>query len=160
MRGTKIIAILVCMALMSCTGEIVSPVGILNQLENDGAVMPVHIHGDLNARSALIVVHGGPGESAILKRKAIGFYLLETDHVVAYYDQRGSGISQGNVANTSLTVEQMAMDLHAVVQLVEAASMLSPVVSAAKPLIVRVDSPDVSWNSTVRSESPKKLVPL
>ena len=108
--------------MVSCSTDVLPPLGIYNQLEVDGAILPVHLHGNSTAKTALILVHGGPGESAILKREATGFYQLEDEHLMVYYDQRGSGISEGNVNKNTLTVEQMAMDLHAVIQLVETGS--------------------------------------
>jgi len=94
------------------------PVSVINQLQVDGAILPVHMHGNQESRTAMIVVHGGPGESAILKRDAVGLYRLESEHLMVYYDQRGCGISEGNVDEASLSVEQMAEDLDAVVELV------------------------------------------
>jgi pimeloyl-ACP methyl ester carboxylesterase len=120
MKRLIVIPVAACLLLLSCSKEVVPPIAIINQLEHNGAVMPVHIHGNRESRSALIVVHGGPGGSAVLQREATGFYRLESDHLVAYYDQRGSGISEGNVSAASLSVEQMAEDLRAVVELVVA----------------------------------------
>ena len=120
MKLAKVITVLSCMYFASCSSDVVPPLASINQLENAGAVMPVHIHGNMESRTAIIVVHGGPGNSAILQREATGFYQLEADHTVVYYDQRGSGISEGNAGTASLTVEQMSEDLTAVVALVEA----------------------------------------
>ena len=105
--------------LFSCKKEETVLLDFVVQLENAGAVMPVHIHGNEESEAAFIVVHGGPGESGILKREAIGFYGLEAEHKVIYYDQRASGLSEGNVAVSSISVEQMAEDLNAVVELVD-----------------------------------------
>ncbi|MCB0502283.1 MAG: alpha/beta hydrolase [Bacteroidetes bacterium] len=114
-----ILLTLVMLSFISCKKTNELPNSSINQLRTDGAVLPVHIHGNKNSDVAIVVVHGGPGESGILKRDAVGLYRLEEDHLVVYYDQRASGISEGNVNKESLTIEQMAHDLEAVVELVD-----------------------------------------
>lgn len=104
-----------------------------NQLQVDGAVLPVQINGDKSSDVALIVVHGGPGESAILKQDAIGFNRLEQEHLVVYYDQRASGISGGNVPEESITLEQMTEDLEAVVELTD------EITNASKFFVIGLD---------------------
>lgn len=106
--------------MISCDNVVLPPLNTINQLEVDGAILPVHIYGPEESATAIIVVHGGPGESAVLKREAIGFYRLESQFRIIYYDQRGAGIGEGNTPVSSMTVEQMASDLAAVVELVEA----------------------------------------
>ncbi|MCP4124940.1 MAG: alpha/beta hydrolase, partial [Bacteroidetes bacterium] len=113
-----ILVIALLMSMFSCDKQDVLPVSVINQLQVEGAVLPVHMHGNQESNVAVIVVHGGPGESAILKRNAVGLHRLESEHLMVYYDQRGCGISEGNVDEASMSVEQMAKDLHAVVQMV------------------------------------------
>jgi len=107
------------LTIFSCKKEDVQPSSTYTQLQHEGAIMPVYMHGNAASDVAIIVVHGGPGESAILKRDALGFNRLEADHLVVYYDQRASGISEGNVAASSITLEQFSEDLNAVVELVD-----------------------------------------
>jgi pimeloyl-ACP methyl ester carboxylesterase len=111
--------LLLVSTIFSCQKEEVLPTSIYNQLQHEGAVMPVYMHGNSESDIAIILVHGGPGESAILKRDAVGLYRLEEEHLVVYYDQRASGISEGNVDAASITLEQYVSDLNAVVELVD-----------------------------------------
>ncbi|MEZ5023178.1 MAG: alpha/beta hydrolase [Chitinophagales bacterium] len=122
-----ILVLLISIALFSCNKSDELPNAVINQLKTNGAILPVHMHGDKNSDVAIVIVHGGPGESAILKREAIGLYRLEEEHLVVYYDQRGSGISEGNVDPESLTIDQMADDLNAVVELVDEISNVSKI---------------------------------
>ncbi len=119
MRSRYYVILLLCLAFFGCKNDGVLPNSIINQLENDGAVMPVHIYGNKDSEKAIIIVHGGPGESSILKRDAIGFYRLEEEHLVVYYDQRAAGISEGNINPESISIEQLTNDLNAVVELVD-----------------------------------------
>lgn len=111
--------LIILLTVVSCKKDDVLKLGVYNQLEHEGATLPVYVHGNTESNVAIIVVHGGPGESAILKRDAIGFYRLEQDYQVVYYDQRASGITEGNVDESTITIDQMAKDLDAVVELVE-----------------------------------------
>ncbi len=128
-----ILILVFLLGLNSCNKTNELPNSVINQLEVNGAILPVHMHGDKNSDVAIIIVHGGPGESAILKREAVGLFRLEEDHLVVYYDQRGSGISEGNVDAESITIEQMVEDLNGVVELVDEIS------NASKFFIVSLD---------------------
>jgi pimeloyl-ACP methyl ester carboxylesterase len=66
-------------------------------VENSGAKMAVLVEGNTASKVFVLFVHGGPGGTAI------GFQndehissTLEVKYAVAYWEQRGSGISQGN----------------------------------------------------------------
>ena len=84
-------------------------------IKNNGEVMPVRVTGKSDAENAIIIVHGGPGLSSVYK-SSIGINDLEKDFKVVYYDQRGSGVSQGNA--DGLTVENLDDDLDAIVDYV------------------------------------------
>lgn len=127
------ILFLLVVALVGCKDGDVLPNSIINQLEHQGAVMPVHIYGNNNSETAIIIVHGGPGESAILKRDAVGLNRLEEEHLVVYYDQRGAGVSEGNVDPNSITINQLSEDLNAVIELVD------EITNAEKIFLVSLD---------------------
>jgi pimeloyl-ACP methyl ester carboxylesterase len=119
MNKLFLILFVLALTIFSCKKEDVLPSSTYTQLAHEGAVMPVYMHGNTESDVAIIIVHGGPGESAILKRDALGFNRLEDDHLVVYYDQRASGISEGNVSPSSINLEQYSKDLNAVVELVD-----------------------------------------
>ena len=64
-------------------------------LERDGAVMPIWVRGNVDSRTLLLMVHGGPGDSAQWYIESQAFKALEARYGVAYWDQRGAGTSQG-----------------------------------------------------------------
>lgn len=86
-------------------------------LKNNGAVLPVWIRGNLNSGIILITVHGGPGGSGHTLLLSEGFRKLEKDYAVLYWDQRFSGLSQGNPDRSTLTIDQFVDDVSKIVML-------------------------------------------
>lgn len=86
--------------MVSCQKEKIShgiKVQDLFYVENAGAKMAVLVEGNTSSKVIVLLVHGGPGGTAI------GFQndehiseTLETNYAVAYWEQRAAGISQGN----------------------------------------------------------------
>jgi len=87
-------------------------------LYNRGAVMPVWVRGNVQSETFIIFLHGGPGGSAIAASNADAFKKLHEDYAIVYWDQRGSGISQGNAGLASFTMEQFVEDLERLVILI------------------------------------------
>ncbi|MFN8284852.1 MAG: alpha/beta hydrolase [Chitinophagales bacterium] len=79
------------------------------------AALPVRICGNANSQTAIIFVHGGPGSSAQTERSYSYWKALEANYKVVYYDQRGSGYTQGNVNEADMTLEQYSEDLDNIV---------------------------------------------
>jgi pimeloyl-ACP methyl ester carboxylesterase len=88
-------------------------------LKNNGAVMPVWVRGNLNSGTILITVHGGPGGTGHGFILSEGFKELEKSYTVVYWDQRFSGLSQGNPDKSTLTIEQFVDDVSKTVTLIE-----------------------------------------
>ena len=88
-------------------------------LRNDGADMPVYVEGNLSSNTFIVVLHGGPGGDAHAYNSAISAFSdrMESNFVMVYYDQRGSGTSMGRYKNSILTVEQHAEDLNFLINL-------------------------------------------
>lgn len=84
-------------------------------VNHNGAQMPVYIYGNGTQKQMLIVIHGGPGGNGLEYRFGEYTDILEKEMLVAYWDQRGQGMSQGKYGDEQLTVQQMANDLEAVV---------------------------------------------
>lgn len=85
-------------------------------IKNAGAEMPVYIKGNTESRTFILFVHGGPGSNASLVSFLPVAKELENDYAIAYWDQRGSGLSQGNPDPSTFTVEQFVDDLDLVVE--------------------------------------------
>lgn len=84
-------------------------------VRHQGADMPVYVHGNIDAKVILLVVHGGPGGSGPEYRSGSYAEDLESRYAVAYWDQRGQGMSQGKYDASDLTIETMVEDLRAVI---------------------------------------------
>ena len=86
--------------------------------ENQGAIMPVWVRGNVLSETFIIILHGGPGGSAIAMGNVDVFKKLHEHYAIVYWDQRGSGISQGNANPDSFTMEQFVDDLERLVILI------------------------------------------
>jgi len=105
--------------LSSCYKEPSVPAGQMDEffnVKNGEFVMPVRVAGKTTSTTAIIIVHGGPGNSALQMRIASGIKDLEKTFKVVYYEQRGSGISQGNVKPEDIYIDKYAEDLDAIVE--------------------------------------------
>lgn len=85
-------------------------------IENDGATMPVLVRGNLNSGVIVLFLHGGPGGNASQASFLPSFQDLEEDVAIAYWDQRASGLAQGNPNKSTFTVEQFVEDADYVIQ--------------------------------------------
>lgn len=88
-------------------------------VKNKGATMPVLIKGNLDANVFILFLHGGPGGNASQASFLPVFQELETDYALAYWDQRGSGLSQGNPDKSTFTLEQFVEDLNLVIEAIK-----------------------------------------
>ncbi|PQB06859.1 hypothetical protein BST83_06610 [Polaribacter filamentus] len=84
-------------------------------VKNAGAEMPVYIKGNIESNVFILFVHGGPGGNASLSSFLPVAKELENDYAFAYWDQRASGLSQGNPDRSTFTVEQFVDDLDLVI---------------------------------------------
>lgn len=82
-------------------------------LRNDGADMPVWVEGNLASGTMIVILHGGPGGDSEIYNSGLAYFSdpLENKYAVAYYDQRGAGVSQGHYPASKLTVSQHVEDL-------------------------------------------------
>jgi pimeloyl-ACP methyl ester carboxylesterase len=101
-----------CFFFASCQKEQITigeNVQDLFYVENKGAKMAVLVEGNTASKIIVLLVHGGPGGTAI------GFNnddnitnYLESKYAVAFWEQRAAGISQGNgKLQLSLYIEDM-----------------------------------------------------
>ncbi len=89
-------------------------------LVNKDAEMPVVVRGKISSGIFIVFLHGGPGGSAIQKIGLPAFDDLEKEYATVFWDQRGSGSSQGNSRRELLTLSQFVEDLDKLVDLVKA----------------------------------------
>lgn len=120
MPNFKYIAILlgIIILLSSCYKEPVAKSGQIDEfyfVKNGNVVLPLRVVGKASSNTIIIVLHGGPGGSAFQMRLATSMQNLEKNYKVVYFDQRGSGITQGNATADDLYVDKFAEDVDMVV---------------------------------------------
>lgn len=88
-------------------------------LENKEAKMPVWVKGNFDSNVMIIFVHGGPGDSGISMATTPGWSYVEEDYLMVYWDQRFSGIAQGDPDLSTMNPEQFVEDLDKLVLLIQ-----------------------------------------
>jgi pimeloyl-ACP methyl ester carboxylesterase len=88
-------------------------------LENDGAIMPVWVRGNLSSKTFILFLHTGPGNTSMTYAISYAHKKLQNDYAMVYYDQRGSGMAQGNPKPETLTIEQFTEDLDKIISLIK-----------------------------------------
>lgn len=87
-------------------------------VRHKGADMPAYVKGNANEKIFLITLHGGPGGLG-LGFRGNAFDQIENNYGVVYFDQRGSGMSQGNYSEDDVTIDVMAEDVLALVNVIK-----------------------------------------
>lgn len=90
-------------------------------LRNKGADMPVVVEGNVSSKTFVIILHGGPGGSAMKFLHLVPAFTdaMEKDYTMVYWDQRGSGMSTGNSKKEDITLEVFSEDLDKLMHLLE-----------------------------------------
>lgn len=110
----RVFTFLMILIVVSCKKENVSKlVDETVYVRFQGADMPVYLRGNIESKIIILVVHGGPGGNGLEYRSGLWTVPLEENYTMAYWDQRGQGMSHGKYDNISLL--QMAKDMNAVV---------------------------------------------
>lgn len=117
----KLIALfIITITMVSCDKEQWLQSGDYFFLDHKGAKMPVWVNGNIESGVFIVTNHGGPmANSGHDFRTSKPFLELEKDYAVVYWDQRMSGLSQGDVDPSTLSVEQIIEDLHLVTTLIK-----------------------------------------
>jgi len=89
-------------------------------VRNGGADMPVYVHGNLASNVIVLIIHGGPGGTGLEYRSGKYAEDLEKNYALAYWDQRGQGMSHGHYDASDVTIETMVEDMNAVVKTLKA----------------------------------------
>lgn len=88
-------------------------------LENKGAVMPIWVKGNISSGIFIITNHGGPGYASGHEFPiSLGFQELEANYAVVYWDQRMTGLSQGDPDFNDLSIDLNIEDLEKIVELI------------------------------------------
>jgi proline iminopeptidase len=88
-------------------------------VRSNGADMPVYLRGRVGSGIVILVVHGGPGGNGLEYRAGKYSEEIEKKYGVAYWDQRGQGMSQGTYKKSEVTVDNMVFDMNAVVNTIK-----------------------------------------
>jgi len=115
MKKTLTLSLLLIVFLISISCSPFYEAGDYFFISRQGAVMPVWVRGNRDSGIFVIANHGGPGETTQYLGKFHAFNELEKQYAVVYWDQRNSGVSQGNPAPESISPENFAEDLQMVV---------------------------------------------
>lgn len=83
-------------------------------VRHKNADMPVHIHGNGSEKVFLIILHGGPGGNGLGYRSNAIRTDIEKNNAVVYFDQRGSGSSQGSYSEDDISIDLMVEDVLAI----------------------------------------------
>lgn len=119
----KIVAItLLLLGISACSKEDVK-LNDLNEtifVRHKKADMPARIYGNGSEKVFLIILHGGPGGSGLQYRVNAIRTEIEKNNAVVYFDQRGSGSSQGNYSEEDVSIDIMAEDVLALAKVIKA----------------------------------------
>lgn len=113
---------LIALGIFSCSKEDVNRNNLDETLfvRHKNADMPAYIHGNGSEKVFLIILHGGPGGNGILYRNNTIRTEIEKNNAVIYFDQRGSGNSQGNYSEKDVSIDIMAEDVLALAKVIKA----------------------------------------
>lgn len=95
--------------LLACAGP-ESDLSDYWYFRTDGVDLPVRVEGNLESGVILLMLHGGPGGSAVDYNYGYDTDLIEDAYAVAYFDQRTQGGSHGNFSADMLSIQQVATD--------------------------------------------------
>ncbi len=105
--------------VLSCSKEDFNDLSDTLYVRHKGADMPAHIYGNGSEKVFLIILHGGPGGSGFIYRAGTIKSKIEKDYAVVYFDQRGSGMSQGRYSEDGISIDIMAEDVLALVKVIK-----------------------------------------
>lgn len=91
-------------------------------VQTDGALLPVQVHGNMDSGTLLLVESGGPSGPSIAQR-TVGYMpfqdTLEPELAVAIYDRRGTGNATGDYSVDDQSMDQLIADLDAVIAVLD-----------------------------------------
>lgn len=115
---TRVRGLLVLLPLLGTSCGPWMTEGDFYYLHRAGADMPVLVRGNIDSGVFLVTLHGGPGNSGLAMGLSPGLKQVEEEVAVVYWDQRFSGMSQGNPSEDTITIPDYVADTDAVLSLV------------------------------------------
>ncbi len=112
--------VFIILSVFSCSND--DDLGNLDDtifVRHRNADMPAYIHGNGTEKVFLIILHGGPGDAGLSYRTSAFKDKIEKEYAVIYFDQRGSGASQGSYLENGISVDIMAEDVLALVKVMK-----------------------------------------
>jgi pimeloyl-ACP methyl ester carboxylesterase len=88
-------------------------------LDEKGVSMPIRVYGNTASKTFMLMVHGGPGNDALIYRNDYVKKNVETEFAMVYWDQRSAGASQGNSTLPESKFEDVVVDLEKVITLLK-----------------------------------------
>ncbi|RKR13099.1 pimeloyl-ACP methyl ester carboxylesterase [Maribacter vaceletii] len=121
-NSVKVLLVLVAVInISSCTKESDDSSNLSDTLfvRHKKADMPAYIHGNSTEKVFLITLHGGPGGNGLNFRNDTFKNNIEKTCAVVYFDQRGSGMSQGSYSESKVSIDIMVEDVLALVKVIK-----------------------------------------
>lgn len=117
---TIVTTTIVLWTFFSCSNdENLSNLNEILFVRHKNADMPAYIHGNASESVFLIILHGGPGGFGLNYRGATIKSRIEKECAVVYFDQRGSGMAQGNYSESGINIDIMAEDVLALAKVIK-----------------------------------------
>jgi pimeloyl-ACP methyl ester carboxylesterase len=112
--------IIFLLSIISCSkeGKIANNINEQFHVEIDGALLPVKVRGNTASQKIILFINGGPGGTGLdlsIIDPGNWKYNLEKDFAIAYYDQRGTGNTQGKIDEASISLKQYIDDIYAII---------------------------------------------
>jgi len=120
LKITKAVALaIIILCLNACSND--TDLNNLSEtiyVRHKNADMPAYIKGNASEKVFLITLDGGPGGFG-LGFVGTAFSKIEENYGVVYFDQRGSGMSQGSYANEDISLDLLVEDVLALVRVMK-----------------------------------------
>lgn len=114
----RILGIVFLFFFVGCQQDALWKEGDYFFFRNKGADMPIWVRGNIASKIFILHLHGGPGGSSINEAEEKVYLALEDDYAMVYWDQRGSGCSQGKAKPETINIDQFVEDLEQVIQVI------------------------------------------
>lgn len=118
-RYILVLIVVICTSFSCSNDENLNNLNETIFVRHENADMPAYIHGNASEKIFLIILHGGPGGYGLSYRNSTIKSEIEKECAVVYFDQRGSGMSQGNYSESGISIDIMAQDVLALVKVIQ-----------------------------------------
>ncbi|WP_431126258.1 alpha/beta fold hydrolase [Flagellimonas flava] len=121
-KSAVLILTILTLGVLSCSKESEDLTALRETIfvRHKNADMPARIFGNASEKVFLIILHGGPGGTGLEYRVNTIRTEVEKNNAVVYFDQRGSGSSQGSYSEKEVSIDLMAEDVLALAKVIKA----------------------------------------